>query len=503
MKIPVPFGLSGLLSTACLLICQPTQANTITATGMAALDVGTRDQARQLAIADALEQAAIEAGVRISGNQSISQPDQQTLNLEPIRRPTQHHVKREWVDRNLLMVEVDATFDDSMPNPGSMASSASQELPNCNAGNPRLRRTVVVTPFQISQPGQAGDWDNPSQNLANELIRRLTGKPGVFPVGNAGVSVFDPSPAAGQSMPPGALIQQVAVNHESQFVVTGRLLDAGISGTSKRYYWGLNTDVGNALALGVELPNTPLGAGVRERPSQRRVELEYFVHDGATGVLLDRQRIAKEAQGEVVLNRQQSLGSAGFNNHDYGRIVNQTLEEAAKQIALTLQCLPFTTKLAKLEGKTAYLAAGSIHNLRPGDRLLAYSKDTRNPVFSPDTYQPLGLPERPRPVLQIMQVQPRFAIARVIGNNSLKVGDWVRDDIRPGSNESVVMDDPATSQSTETVPKLPSQMASKSRSSKPGKSGKPATKAPIKKPAPTAKKKGKADCECPDPKKQG
>ncbi|MBB5018842.1 hypothetical protein HNQ59_002139 [Chitinivorax tropicus] len=482
---------TAFLSLLCMTAAA--HAETITATGMAALDVGSREQARQLAVADALEQAAIEAGVRITGNQSIGRPDQQTLNLEPTRRPSQHQVRREWVDRNLLMVEVEATFDDNIQ---ASAESPSRELPNCNAGNPRLRRTVVVAPFQISQPAQAGDWDNPSLNLAYEFLRRLADKPGVFPVGNAGVSVFDPGPAAGQSIPPAALIQQLAVNHESQFVITGRLLDAGISSTSRQFYWGLNNDTNNTASLGVELPNTTLGAGVRERPTQRRIELEFFVHDGATGALLDRPRIAKEARGDVQLDRQLSLGSAGFSRNDYGRVVNQTLDEAAQRIALTLQCLPFTSKLAKLEGKTAYIAAGSLHHLRPGDRLLAYSKDTRNPVFSPDTYQPLGLPERPRPVLQVVQVQPRFAIAKVIGNSPLKVGDWVRDDIRSGTAESTREDSPADPDIDRLPPERPQ--------SSPGRPPRKVTsRAPVKKPSTTAKKSSKANCDCPDPKKQG
>lgn len=480
------------------LAAYPLGAETLTAQGMAALDgASSREAARAEAIRDALEQASLEAGAQVAGNTPLARPDQGNLSVNPQRRPSQFRVKREWTDKGLLMVEVEADFPDDSAAPARATSQPLQQTTSC-AGNsqPRYRKTIAVAPFLLMQAGQADDLDNPGQGVPNELLRRLEASKRLLPTVNANTNVFGGAASAATLQADPEAIRQVALNTNSQFVLTGRVLDTSISARQTRPYWGWQGADSGSQHLGVALPGSTLGAGVAQQATQRRFEIELQIYDGATAVLLARHTLQQEASGKVATGSRQTFGSSGFLASDYGRAVDRVLNDATTAIDNTLTCLPLTAKIVKVDGSRVYLNAGGLQQLRPGDTLTVYRKQTNKPVSLPETNEALGIPETPAASASIVQVQPRFAIAELSRAAGIRSGDLVRDDNRATSGR---LAEPAA-ESSSPSDKTPGQLqqdgttGTKAAAKGQGKHAKQAKKKPGK--SATAKKPP-AKCDCP------
>lgn len=479
------------------LAATPLAAETLTAQGMAALDAaGSRETARAEAIRDALEQASLEAGAQVAGSSPIARPDQGSLSVNAQRRPSQFRLKREWTDKGLLMVEVEADFpDDSAASPRPTSQPVQQTTSCAGNSQPRYRKTIAVAPFLLMQAGQADDLDNPGQGVPNELLRRLEASKRLLPTVNANANVFGGTASAAPLQADPEAIKQVALNTNSQFVLTGRVLDTSVSARQTRPYWGWQSADNGSPHFGVALPGSTLGAGVAQQATQRRFEIELQIYDGATAVLLARQTLQQEASGKVATSSRQAFGSSGFLASDYGRAVDRVLNDATSAIDNTLACLPLTAKIVKIDGSRIYLNAGGLQQLRPGDTLTVYKKQTNKPVSLPETNEALGIPETPAASASIVQVQPRFAIAELSRTAGIRSGDLVRDDNRASSGRLTE----AAAEPSTASDKAPGQRqqdgtsGTKAAAKGQDKQAKPAKK----KTAKSATRKSPAKCDCP------
>ncbi len=146
--------------------------------------------------------------------------------------------------------------------------------------------------------------------------------------------------------------------------------------------------------------------------------------------MLKRLRAQGTADGLVTVGRDKSFGSQNFYSTDFGKTVNQVLDTLVHQLEETAACLPLNARVVKVEGKTAYIDAGTQQNLRPGDSLTLFAPDRNTPVFSGDNNIPLGLPEQPLGTIVIKTVQPKFAIGEIheSAGKRVQVGDTARYD---------------------------------------------------------------------------
>lgn len=365
-----------------------TSADTIGAEGVAPLDVGGLEQARQAATRDAARQAALSDGAQLEVSGTVSPNG---LPLESSRlRPTGSVVGvspvREWKDGNLLHVAVRA------------------ETGQCGVGleerSRGYRKKVLATRFDVIDVASVSDIRDIWNGIPLELLRRLEGTKKFLPVNVSQSSAFPQiEPVSNRD-----IIKQLADENGSQFVISGVVLDAGYHAGK---WW----------------PDR--GA--------RGLEVELLVHDGLTGALIARHREARSIEGNVMVGRDKPFGSVAFYATAFGQAMDSVLAALIRAIQADLECLPFTTRVVRVEGKKIYMAAGATSLIEPGDKLVVYTTTPRWPVPELGSRRIAGIPETPTASLLITQVQPLFSIGELAegsGKTTVQVGDLVRFEAR-------------------------------------------------------------------------
>ncbi|MFC5459450.1 flagella assembly protein FlgT middle domain-containing protein [Massilia niabensis] len=378
----------GALLALLLALVAPAHAAPIEAEGVAAIANGGLARARQLAIKDALEQLGLRTGARVDVAAGAgTRGAYESSRVQPAYDFDRYTVLREWQSGPMLHVRVAVKEEEARPS-GSV-----------NLG---YKKKIVVTPFHVRRSPQLDDVDDIATRLPQELLRRLTGT-GKF-LGKSSPYVISPG-----SSGPGAdtaAVRRLASMHESQFVISGEIVDA--SPFEKPAFYGLV-----------------------DRKA-RRIEIEFFVHDGLTGVLLARRTASVEQVGTQRVGRDKPFGSASFAATPFGGAILRALDEGIAGIMTDLAPLPFMAKVVQVQGERIFIDAGSTASVTPGDQLVVYRVDPRQQVYGADPRVPLGTVETPVGTIGIVQVQPGFAIGTMTPASAAKqvsAGDMVRFDV--------------------------------------------------------------------------
>jgi hypothetical protein len=358
------------------------------AEGVAAIEVGGVARARQLAIRDALEQLGLRSGARVDVAAGAGARGAfESSRVQPAAEFDRYSVVREWQTGQLLHVRIVVKDEDARPS-GSV-----------NLG---YKKKIVVTPFHLRRSPQLDDVDDIATRLPQELLRRMTGT-GKF-LGKSSPYVISPG-ASGPSADTAA-VRRIATMYEGQFVVSGEIVDAG--NFEKPAFYGLVDK------------------------KARRIEIEFFVHDGLTGVLIARRKATVEQVGTQRIGRDKPFASASFAQTPFGGAILRALDEGIAGIMQDLAPLPFMARVVQVQGERIFIDAGSTSAVTPGDQLVIYRLDPRQQVYGADPVAPLGTVESALGTLGIVQVQPGFAIGTVTPPSAARqvsAGDMVRFDV--------------------------------------------------------------------------
>jgi hypothetical protein len=379
----------GALLALLLSLSLPVCAAPAEAEGVAAIAGGNLAGARQAAIRDALEQLGLRSGARVdvAAGTATRGKTVESSRVQPAFDFDRYTVLREWQTGQVLHVRVAVKEEDARPR-GSV-----------NLG---YKKKIVVTPFHVRRSPQLDDVDDIAIRLPQELLRRMTAG-GNF-LGKESPYVISPG-SKGPSADTAA-VRRIAGMYESQFVVSGEIVDA--SNFDKPAFYGLiNKDA-------------------------RRIEIEFFVHDGLTGVLLARRTVQVETVGERRVGRDKPFGSASFAATPFGGAILRALDEGIAAITADIAALPFMAKVVQVQGERIVIDAGSTSSVAPGDQLVVYRLDPRQQVYGSDPLVPLGTVEAPLGTVSIVQVQPGFAIGTMTPPSAARqvsAGDMVRFDV--------------------------------------------------------------------------
>lgn len=379
----------GALLALLVALSNPALAAQIEAEGVAAIGNGGVARARQLAIKDALEQLGLRNGARVdlAAGAGAGGATYDSSRVQPAYDFERYTVVREWQSGPMLHVRVAVKEEEARPS-GSV-----------NLG---YKKKIVVTPFHVRRSPQLDDVDDIATRLPQELLRRLTGT-GKF-LGKSSPYVISPG-SSGPSADTAA-VRRLASMHESQFVISGEIVDASPFDKPTLY-------------------------GLIDRKA-RRIEIEFFVHDGLTGVLLARRTATVEQVGPQRVGRDKPFGSASFAQTPFGGAILRALDEGIAGIMTDLAPLPFMARVVQVQGERIFIDAGSTSSVTPGDQLVVYRRDARQQVYGTDPLVPLGTVESPVGTLGIVQVQPGFAIGTVTPASAarhISAGDMVRFDV--------------------------------------------------------------------------
>jgi hypothetical protein len=379
----------GALLALLLHFSLPVFAGPLEAEGVAAIANGNLANARQSAIRDALEQLGLRSGARVdvAAGASTRGKTFESSRVQPAADFERYTVLREWQTGQVLHVRIAVKEEDARPR-GSV-----------NLG---YKKKIVVTPFHVRRSPQLDDVDDIAIRLPQELLRRMTAG-GKF-LGKESQYVIAPG-VSGPSADTAA-VRRIANLYESQFVVSGEIVDA--SNFDKPAYFGLIDK------------------------DARRIEIAFYVHDGLTGVLLARHTALVEQVGERRVGRDKPFGSASFAATPFGGAILRALDEGIAGITADIAALPFMAKVVQVQGERIVIDAGSTSSVAPGDQLVIYRADPRQQVYGADPLAPLGTVETPVGTVSIVQVQPGFAIGTVtppVAARQVSAGDLVRFDV--------------------------------------------------------------------------
>lgn len=426
------------------LICSGfTYALTINAEGVASNNGEAAQITRQKAIKDALWNAGMEAGAHIQSSEKTGRATTEQLLLTP-SEPKSYRVIRETNTKTDYRVQIEAVFDDT----AGIGNCLSPEANNLNKSQRKLRKTISSGYFHVENPQQASDISNISDGLARELMRRLETSPALLPSEASRGNLFANPQSIQRFEADPELVRRLAQNSNSQFVIVGRLTDAAITGHSTRPFYAWQSDSGstghttqfdrgwqnatggNSQSSSIQLPGLPWNIGFANQPSERRLEIEVLLYEGNSGILLQRMRVSEHASGRVLIGQDKNFGSQNFYSSDYGQAFGRAIDKLAGQLENAAACIPFNAKVIKLKDKQAYIDAGTIQNVRPGDTFVVFAPDRNTPLYAGENNRPVGVPEEPIGAIVIKSVQPKFAVGdiRINSGKRISTGDFVRFD---------------------------------------------------------------------------
>lgn len=376
-----------LIGVVLFALASPLCAATIEAEGVAVITEAGVERARQMAIQDAKNQISMQSGVKVETSVRVRQNDipLKSSRVQPITKNIGDvTVVREWQGEGSLHVLISANTEHSIDSAN---------------GSSRYKKKIIATPFHIRTPYQANDIDEISTGFPRELLLRLENSNKFL----TKISSYVSSDGANGPSQDDNAIKRIATLYNSQFVISGELLNAG------------NLDKGGYLSF--------------LQTNKRPFEIEIYIHDGLTGALISRHRIGKFAEGEVIVGRDKPFASAQFLSTNYGRIVNEVIDAGVELISKDLEKLPFAAKVIQVAGDKIFLDAGSTSFIAPGDQMVAYHVKRALPLGGLGPNGDYGVVETPVTTVTVVQVQPLFSICKVsleATNSMIEVGDIVR-----------------------------------------------------------------------------
>lgn len=344
------------------------------AEGSAPIRNGDRGQAREQALRRALARAAESRGVTISSQLSVrSGVVSESAQMRASACIQGNEILSERVSDGELTVTVRVTLD------GDDACTARCQRSYTNK--------LVVTGFAFEFPEQLlpseGSWvaNQTGRELARIIVkqRRLLAEAdgSAFPYTAPSRAPEPLMRAKDRETPFAALARQ----YRGQYVLSGIYRDFGISDSHRIQ-------------------------------QHRRIEIEAFLHDGANGAVLARRTFFGQVTGQVRILNKPTIGSTEFYNSDFGQAWGSVAHEIAGWATQQAACLPFVTRVLKMEGPAIYVDNGSESGLSVGDTLNL--QQWREPPVKSHSERTLGQEKRARGTAVVTAIYPRFAVLELI-----------------------------------------------------------------------------------------
>jgi len=366
------------------------RAATVEVVGIALIDGDGVEQARQLAVQDALYKAEESAGVEVTST-AVQNSDgklRENSRIRPTGTAVDPVIVDEWREGATLYVRVRAEV----------------LVRNDIQAKQTFRKKIAVTQFHVAHPLQVQDVDNIWNGYPLALLQRIEDSGQFLPVQTSGW------PALGRLTLPldraqnRETVRLLADQSGAQFVLSGIVHDAGVDGPTGTAMKLLTRDTGS-----------------------RRIEVEIFLHDGVTGALIAHFRAQESAAGNDAVGLDKPFGSVAFFASDFGKAVSRLIDRQAQFIVAELGRLPFVAKIIRIEGKNLYFDAGSTSGLAAGDKFLLYTLSSFGDAVELSSNRLLGVAEKPAAALTVKQVQPLFAVGESDARNqNIQIGDMIR-----------------------------------------------------------------------------
>lgn len=354
--------------------------------GFAVYEDGRIDQARLLAVKDALRQAALNTGAHVEAKETLNRQGglEREIYLSPTGSTKNYTVLREWAEGGVFHVRLDV-------KPAEVSSDADSAPSGKKEEKTRLKRKITATKFRINYR-PVDMISNIRAGFPEELLRRLAASD-EFIASNVSTGIANPplkSSPDGLSSADDA--REIAFRTGSQFVLSG-VIDAG---------------VGRA-------------------DFDRWIEVEIDVYDGLTGVLIAQRRHGMDISGANEIETRSLFGSAQFFATPFGQRFDAFMKTLVEDTRKDLRSLPFMARISDIDSRKVYIDAGAVSHVEPGDKFKVFHSGNR-PQSETTSSKILGYPTVPVASLTIKQVFPLFSIGDLSVDPKkidLRAGDFV------------------------------------------------------------------------------
>lgn len=348
----------------------------VRAEGIATIGTDGRSTARHAALANALRKASASAGAPAMKDKlpEVTNAPRQNFEARPGQPGNRYSILREWENQGLYHITIGAEV---VMGKFDAENATLLQLP---------KKKIVFIQFNVANTIHVDDINNIYDGFPAALSSRLEASGG-FLSAYSSRSI----PNATEATQREAIIQ-IAKENGAQFLISGMVINAGIS------------------------------------QKTRHIEVELSVYDGFTGTRLLLRRLDEQARGDVMVGNNKPFGSSIFFETAFGKATSRLIDSAVNDLQEALENVPFSAHIIRVAGKSVFLDAGEDALLKPGDQFVAYASDVRTPVTGLNGLA-LGTTERAADTITLTQIKPQFSIGELpedAAKLGIKVGNIAR-----------------------------------------------------------------------------
>lgn len=363
--------------------------------GVAQIEKGDLAYARQMAIRDALAQAALSSQVRVNA-QSETQNfalTRQSAQFAAQQRVTSMKVLSEVQEGNTIRVSVSACLTDE-----------AKVCPNYIA---RYVPKVAIASVAVQDEYSVKDILDVAPGYQGELFNRLW--------------------SSGQ--------RNVELLHTASDLYVGRPIVPNLSSTMLQT--ASDRTLAQYLVLTVirsadwEVEQSAVAGEIRKafrfdkEPTQRTVSVEWYVIDLIQErLLVQGNAFKKVGDADVRVGRDKPFASRQFFVTPTGKLFDYVLNEQVASIQESLACAPISATIAEVNQDKVVVPISIDSGVVQGDVLAVYSRTSR--PYRIGAIE-LGTDLEPTAFIRVQKVLPRFIVGQFEGKKGLvQAGDIVK-----------------------------------------------------------------------------
>lgn len=383
-------SLLSLFSSVCFA-----QSPCVEVEGVAQIEQGDLAYARQMAIRDALAQAALSTNVRVNA-QSETQNfalTRQSAQFAAQQRVTSMKVLSEVQEGNTIRVSVSACLTDE-----------AKVCPNYIA---RYVPKVAIASVAVQDEYSVKDILDVAPGYQGELFNRLW--------------------SSGQ--------RNVELLHTASDLYVGRPIVPNLSSTMLQT--ASDRTLAQYLVLTVirsadwEVEQSAVAGEIRKafrfdkEPTQRTVSVEWYVIDLIQErLLVQGNAFKKVGDADVRVGRDKPFASRQFFVTPTGKLFDYVLNEQVASIQESLACAPISATIAEVNQDKVVVPISIDSGVVQGDVLAVYSRTSR--PYRIGAIE-LGTDLEPTAFIRVQKVLPRFIVGQFEGKKGLvQAGDIVK-----------------------------------------------------------------------------
>ncbi len=170
------------------------------------------------------------------------------------------------------------------------------------------------------------------------------------------------------------------------------------------------------------------GFGLSFAHAEAKVTIAIRLVDPTTGQVLDSEQMQgkaeKRAMGLSYTRGDIGFGTKAFAKTPLGQATQEAIDKAVLFICSRLENVPWEGRVVEVKGKDVYINAGAERGIAVGDSFTVFRESEG--MIDPSTGLQLGAARKEIGSIEVTEVQPKFAIAKILRGAGMNRKDVLR-----------------------------------------------------------------------------